>query len=123
MGISLNFPSKATAVLISLGVLFALLVLASYCEAALAEEALVYSNVVITMDGIQFGDLIDNPAYVTGFRRTVYELIYDALPTGQTIHLNNLDFQRAGRWPILSILLLALSTAAGYLPFRRRDIK
>ena len=47
---------------------------------------MVYSDVVITVEnGVQFGDLIENPAYIDGMQRTVYELIADILPTGQVI--------------------------------------
>ena len=85
---------------------------------------MVYSDVVITAEnGVQYGDLIENPAYIDGMQRTVYELIADILPTGQVIQMNNLEFERAARWPIFSLIMLIIATIAGYLPFRKSDIR
>lgn len=124
VGISMNVGAKATSLVVSIVFLFAILLLASFCINALAEEPMAYSNITITVeDGVQFGDLIENPAYVDGTQRTVYELIADILPTGQTIQMNNLEFERAVRWPVFSLIMLVIATVAGYLPFRKRDIR
>ena len=123
VGICMNVRNKAASLVASLVFLFAILLLASFCINALAEEPMTYSYVSITMDGLQYGDLIDNPAYIDGFQRTIYELIADILPTGQTIQLNNLDYDRAVRWPLLSVIMLVVSTVLGYYSFRKKDIK
>lgn len=124
VSISMNVGAKATSLVVSIVFLFAILLLASFCINALAEEPMVYSNVVITAEnGVEFGDLIENPAYIDGTQRTVYELIADILPTGQTIQMNNLEFERAVRWPVFSLIMLVIATVAGYLPFRKRDIR
>ena len=124
VGISMNVGAKATSLVVSIVFLFAILLLASFCINALAEEPMAYSNITITVeDGVQFGDLIENPAYVDGTQRTVYELIADILPTGQAIQLNNLEFERAVRWPVFSLMMLVIATVAGYIPFRKRDIR
>ena len=122
--ISMNVGSKAASLVVSIVFLFAILLLASFCINVLAEEPMTYSNIVITAeDGVQFGDLIENSAYIDGTQRTVYELIADILPTGQTIQLNNLEFERAVRWPVFSLIMLIIATVAGYIPFRKRDIR
>ena len=124
VGIGMNVGSKAASLVVSIVFLFAILLLASFCINALAEAPMVYSNVTITVeDGVQFGDLIENPAYVDGTQRTVYELVADILPTGQSIQLNNLEFERAVRWPVFSLIMLVIATVAGYIPFRKRDIR
>ena len=124
VSISMNVGAKATSLVVSIVFLFAILLLASFCINALAEEPIAYSNITITVeDGVQFGDLIENPAYVDGTQQTVYELIADILPTGQSIQLNNLEFERAVRWPVFSLIMLVIATVAGYLPFRKRDIR
>ena len=124
VSISMNVGAKATSLVVSIVFLFAILLLASFCINALAEEPMAYSNITITVeDGVQFGDLIEHPAYVDGTQRTVYELIADILPTGQTIQMNNLEFERAVRWPVFSLIMLVIATVAGYLPFRKRDIR
>ena len=124
VGIGMNVGFKAASLVASIVFLFAILLMASFCINALAEEPMTYSNVVITVeDGVQFGDLIENPAYVDGTQRTIYELIADILPTGQTIQLNSLEFERAARWPVFSLIMLIIATVAGYIPFRIRDIR
>ena len=124
VGISMNVGAKATSLVVSIVFLFAILLLASFCINALAEEPMAYSNITITVeDGVQFGDIIENPAYVDGTQRTVYELIADILPTGQAIQLNNLEFERAVRWPVFSLIMLVIATVVGYIPFRKRDIR
>lgn len=122
--ISMNIGSKATSLVVSIVLLFAILLMASFCINALAEEPMTYSNIVITVEnGVQFGDLIENPAYVDGTQRTIYELIADILPTGQTIQLNVLEFERVARWPLFSLIMLIIVTVAGYISFRKRDIR
>ncbi len=123
VAICMNVHNKAVSLVASLIFMFAILLLASFCINALAEEPTTYSYVSITMDGVQFGDLIDNPAYIDGVQRTLYEFIADLLPTGQTIQLNNLDYERAARWPMLSIIMLVIATFAGYFSFSRHDIR
>ncbi len=123
VGICMNVRSKATSLVVSIVFLFAIVLLASFCINALAEVPTTYSYINITMDGVQFGDMVDNPAYVDGVQRTVYEFIADALPTGQAIQLNNLEHERSNRWPMLSIIMLFIATVAGYIPFRKGDIR
>lgn len=123
VGIAMNIPRKAISVVVTtmfmLGILFA----ASYMEGALQEAEMTYDGITITMEGVQFGDLVENPAYVGGTARKVMEFLYDMLPTGQAIQLNNMSFDRCLRWPWLSAIMLMIVTVVGYLPFRKRDIR
>ena len=124
VGISMNISSKAAALVASVIFLFAIMLLASFCINALEEPPMAYTNVIISVeDGVQFGDLVENPAYVDGTQRVIYELIADILPTGQAIQMNNLEFERSVRWPAFSLIMLIIATVAGYFPFRKRDIR
>ena len=124
VGISMNVGSKAASLVASIVFLFAILLLASFCINALEEPPMAYTNVIISVeDGVQFGDLVENPAYVDGTQRMIYELIADILPTGQAIQMNNLEFERSARWPAFSLVMLIITTVAGYIPFRKRDIR
>lgn len=49
--------------------------------------------------------------------------VYDLLPSGQCMQINNLMFEHAGRWPLYSLLLIVIVTGIGYLLFKRKDIK
>ena len=124
VSISMSVGSKAASLVASIVFLFAILLLASFCINALEEPSMAYTNVIISVeDGVQFGDLVENPAYVDGTQRMIYELIADILPTGQAIQMNNLEFERSARWPVFSVVMLAITTVAGFLPFRKRDIR
>lgn len=123
VGFGMNVHRKAISIVATTIFMFGILFVASYMGDALQEAEMVYDGVTITKDGIQYGDLIPNPAYVGGTTRKVMEFIYDMLPTGQAIQLNNMDFERCLRWPWLSAIMLVIATAAGYLPFCKRDIR
>lgn len=123
VAISMNVQSRSTSVVISMVLILGLTFLASYIEIRLIEEEMVYSNVIITMEGVQLGDMIENPAYVDGLTRTIMEFFYDLLPTGQAAQINNMKFERCLRWPWLSALLLAGTTAIGFHLFKKRDIR
>lgn len=120
----MNIHNKAVSVVVNLVFLFAILFLASFVGSALNEAEMSYEYVRITAEGgREFGDMVKNPAYVEGIQRSIYEFIYDALPTGQAIQLNNLEYDRISRWPVFSLIMLIIATVAGYLPFRKRDIR
>lgn len=120
---SMNIHKRAFSVVITLVMMLVLLFAASYLEGALLEPEMTYDSVSISMDGIQYGDLVKNPAYVSGSTRNVMEFLFDMLPTGQAIQLNNMELERCDRWPWLSGIMLILATVCGYLPFRKRDIR
>lgn len=118
----MNLPAKP-AIFLTL-FLVAMLYVTSFMGARLLEPEMTYDGVTITMDGVEFGDMIKNPAYIEGnARRTMYELCYDLFPTGQALQMSNGEFERSLRWAPLSLVMLAVSTFAGYLPFRKREIK
>lgn len=124
VGIGMNIHSKAASLAISLGLFFLLFFLASGCGNALAEPPTTYSNITISVEnGVQLGEEIDNPAYIEGYKRTVCELLYDALPTGQSFQLSSLELERTSRFAPFSLILLALFTAIGMPLFCRRDLR
>lgn len=49
--------------------------------------------------------------------------IYDLLPSGQCSQINAMMFDHLARWPLYSLILIVLVTAAGFLLFKRKDIK
>lgn len=120
---SMNIQKRAISMLVTLATMLVLLFAASYLEGALLEPEMTYDSVSISMDGVQFGDLIKNPAYVGGNTRKVMEFLFDMLPTGQALQLNNMELERCGRWLWLSAIVLPITTLAGFFPFRKQDIR
>lgn len=124
VGICMNVHDKAAATVANVVFLLAIYFLASFMGSALNESETAYEYVRFTAEGqVEFGDMIKNPAYVEGMQRIIYQFFYDALPTGQAIQLNNLELEHISRWPVLSVMMLIIFTAAGYVGFRKRDIK
>ena len=100
-----------------------LLFATSAVEGTLTEPEMV-QDYVMTEDGMPVpGDPHPNPRYVTGTKRAVLEVIYDVLPTGQSFQISNNECARPARLPAFSLLLTLVTSAAGALLFRRRDLK
>ncbi len=56
-------------------------------------------------------------------RMAFWRLALDVLPTGQYLQVSRLDTPFLWRMPLLSLSVIAVSTAAGLLLFRRKDLK
>ncbi len=66
---------------------------------------------------------MENPDYLRGRERELYQFVADFLPTGQAL-LYNFDMVVHPRAMCLySVLILSASTAGGLLAFRRKDLK
>ena len=124
ISISMNVSNKAVTAVVTIVLYIAILYLTSFIGARLSAEEMTYDGIQILSDGtMQLGELIENPNYVNGFTRTVYECIYDLIPTGQIIQMQSDTFVPCIRFPVLSAVLIVLNTAAGYLQFLKKDIK
>lgn len=123
VAIAMNCSNKAATAVLSLIIVLWLTTLTSTIGNALSETEMTYDSITYTVDSIQFGNEIPNPAYVSGIQRTMYAFIYDLLPTGQLMQMYILDFERCARWPVFSVVLFMLITVVGYITFRKKDIK
>lgn len=56
-------------------------------------------------------------------RLSFWRMLVDVLPTGQYIQVSRLDTPNLWRMPLLSLAVIAASTGAGLLLFRRKDLK
>ena len=122
VSISMNCSNKAVTAVVSLLLVLGLTYLAGSIGNALMEPKMTYDSVTYTADSILFGNEIPNPAYLSGGQRTLYEMVYDLLPTGQLLQMYSMDFQRCTRWPVYSLVLFVLITAVGYVMFHRKNI-
>ena len=122
--IAMNVPNRAASVILCVTVAILLLWVASYAGGVLDEPEMMENYLIINADGVpEKMENLPNPRYVQGTVRKVYEFIYDLLPTGQGLQIANCEGDRIARWPILSALVALLGGVAGYIPFRRRDIR
>lgn len=124
VGISMNGSNKEVTVVITIVLYIAILYFASFIGARLSAEEMTYDGIRILSDGtMQLGELVENPNYISGMTRSVYEFIYDLIPVGQIIQMQSEEFVPCIQFPVLSAVLIILNTAAGYLLFRKKDIK
>lgn len=112
----------AVAVLCVLGVV-ALLVAAAVVQAKLDAPEFYDGYVFTDSMGNMTSERIANPEYLRGTARSVYECLYDLLPTGQALQYSSMTAVRLWQMPLYSLAILAASTGAGLFAFQRKDIK
>ena len=116
-------PSKASGAVLCLVLALVLLFATSAVEGTLTEPEMV-QDFVMSVDGTpNLGEPHPNPRYVTGTKRAVLEVIYDVLPTGQAFQISNNECAHPARLPAFSLLVALVTSAAGAILFRRRDLK
>lgn len=64
-----------------------------------------------------------NPTYLSGTKREVYEFLYDFLPSGQALQLTQMTAEHLWALALYDGILVVLTTGAGVLCFRRKDLK
>lgn len=115
--------SVVAAIFLCLG----LLMLGSFLYNQLCEPETTYEYIMISESGIEYGNEVANPVYVGGALRQVYYALLNILPTGQGILLANLDDETVVAAPALelagSLLIILLTSGAGLLVFRKKDLK
>ncbi|MCM1328776.1 MAG: ABC transporter permease [Ruminococcus sp.] len=66
----------------------------------------------------------ENPYYISGVKREIYEALYDIIPTCQGLRIQNGDMpENNAVFPLWSAGIAAAATAAGAVLFRRKDLK
>lgn len=123
VAIALNCSNKSVSAVVSILSSIAIIMVANLIGNKLLEPEMTYDGIVITANGIEYGDIIKNPSYVTGIARKIYEFFYDLLPSGQLIQIQAQNLTHWPYWIALSLLLFSVITALGYTLFRKKDIK
>lgn len=111
----------ATAVLTILLFLF-LVVGASMLYNKLSQPETI-NGLEMTAEGMQWGEPQDNPSYVDGTKRVLYEKILRLLPTGQAILITNQEITEAVFPIVSSAVLLLLLSGGGIILFKKKDLK
>ncbi|MGN0600355.1 MAG: ABC transporter permease subunit [Oscillospiraceae bacterium] len=97
----------------------------SYFYNSLSEPETTYEYIRITDEKVEYGDEIRNPAYVGGSKRMVYEVLSNVFPTGQQIRIadNYGEIENPVFMILCSAGMIVISVAAGYLLFRKKDLR
>lgn len=104
VALAMNISRKSSSVVCGIIVMLVLSIFASYLEVMLS-STLVSGWTPVTL------------------KDHLILFIYDLLPSGQCSQINAMMFDHLARWPLYSLILIVLVTAAGYLLFRQKDIK
>ncbi|MFD2114227.1 ABC transporter permease subunit [Paenibacillus yanchengensis] len=119
--------NKAGAAVTTLLLLFVLFFVASYFNNKLHEPEMYGGGPTVSeVDGeisMEMSEPEQNPDYVEGNKRKIYEFIVTFLPTGQGIMMSNMSAVRLPLLPLYSLVIVFATTACGVFLFRRKDIK
>lgn len=118
-------PSKSAGVTTVIMTSFVLMMLAMVIHSALDEPEIYEAYTIIDASGEEISEPeMKNPFYVSGVQRKIYEALYDILPTCQAarIQLDDMPANPAVV-PLWSSAVIILTTAAGTVFFKRKDLK
>ena len=117
--------SKASCAVVSILLEFVLLMASSYFYSALLEPETTYSFMEFSGQGVTKGDIIQNPAYISGMMRDVYEWIVRILPNGQIakVGLDFADLNGQGVMIAVAIVFSVIISFIGCILFEKKDLK
>lgn len=121
--VSLMCSNKAiTAIICTIGI-FSLLISGVYINAKLNQPEMV-SGYEYTQDGKTTTVLeSENPDYLRGTERKVYEFLYDFSPGGQVVQFFGMSAKNLVPMTLYSFIILITITGAGLFLFKKKDLK
>ena len=75
------------------------------------------------VDGEMVSEMVHNPRYLQPDERKIYELLLDLDPVGQAVQFTDGTVTRPVQMALCSLGVFAVTTAAGIVLFRRKDLK
>lgn len=112
----------AVSAVLAITIALLLMVIASVIYNALVEPEIT-RDVHMTLNGMELGDPMPNPLYVSGGQRTVYEFLMQFLPTGQGILMANTEITHPVLNIIFSIIITVTANLCGIIAFKKKDLK
>ena len=108
--------SKSTSAIISLLLIFSVSLLSLILFQELLQPEYVTDSVS--------AELVRNPYYIGGIKRTVFAFLNDALPSSQIMQLESQQIIGHTNWFIIyDLAIMACATVGGIFVFRREDLK
>lgn len=120
--LSMLCANRAVAAVIALLLSVALLMFSSYMLNALNQPEF-QQGMMMTEAGLELSEPTPNPSYVGGMKREVFRFLSDTLPSGQSISVCSYELERPVLSLVSSAVIALLTTAAGVVCFRRKDIR
>lgn len=113
--------NKALTVLFCVLLAFLLLIAGTYINARLSEPE-TYPAVYMTEEGTTATD-VENPNYLEGNERKIYQFFYNFLPGGQAIQCTSMEMSNPSLLWTYSLIILIVSTGVGLFFLQRKDLK
>lgn len=124
--VTLNVRQKAVSAVVCILGTLTITFASFYVRARLSEPAIWYNYGTDETGSITMVEY-SNSRYLRGAERTVYEFIYDFLPMTQSMQYyssySKEHVPQSQRMMAYAMLISTLSTGAGILLFRRKDLK
>ena len=120
--LSMLCANRAAAAVVALLRSVALLMFSSYMLSALSQPEF-QQGMMMTEAGLELSEPMPNPSYVGGMKREVFRFLSDTLPSGQSISVCSYELERPVFSLVSSAVIALLTTAAGVVCFRRKDIR
>lgn len=120
--LSMLCANRAVAAVVALLLAIALLMWSSYMLNALSQPEF-QQGMLMTEAGMQLSEPTPNPSYVSGMEREVFQFLSDTLPSGQSISVCSYELGRPLLSLAASVVIAALTTAAGVVFFKRKDLR
>lgn len=117
--------SKAVGAVAAMFLSILLIYGGSYFYGSLGEPEMTYDYVRVSEDNIEYGNQIPNPNYVSGSKRAVYEVLSYVVPSGQQVRIadNYGEIEQPAFMIACSVGVTVITAAAGYLLFRKKDLR
>ena len=121
--IAMLCQNKAYTVAGCILLVFALLFLGVHIISALNEPE-YYEGYSYTENGVTIEEeKMENPNYLSGTKREVYEFLQDFTPGSQVIKVSNMNADKPLRLALYDGIILAAATGCGIVIFERKDLK
>lgn len=121
LGMLITSKSANTAITITTA--FVLILGAAVIMSFLTQPETI-SGYEVTVNGVSQTEPEPNPMYIApGVKRDILTAVNDVLPTGQIMQMEGGAPHKEELMPLYSLGVLAVTTAAGVLVFRRKDLK
>ncbi|HIR85386.1 MAG TPA: ABC transporter permease subunit [Candidatus Galloscillospira excrementavium] len=122
--VTMAVSNRAVAAASCIVLAFALYFLAQFLTLNLSQPEMLQGGLIFGQDGtIRMADPAPNPSYISGFKRQVYQFLYELTPGGQCFQIVNMNAETPWHLPVYAALVIALTTGLGLAIFQKKDVK
>ena len=119
--VSMLSHNKTITAIFCILLAFLLLFAGAWMKGMLDEPKTIWS-IIMSETGQEYKE-IPNPKYLEDKDRNAVQFFYDFIPGGQVIQFMSLEAVNIERLPIYSLIIVILTTGAGVVFFKKKDLK